>query len=229
MYNKWLLAYSGFPFPITLTMWHMLFCSTIGFLVVRVLKLVKSHNMSGRDYLARVMPIGILYAASLWLSNSSYLYLSVSFIQMTKSLMPGLVYATGVALGTETFSATSAANMVLIAFGVVICALGEANLVVKGLVQQLSALLFEAARLTLVQILMNAKGLQMNPLQSLYYVSPACLLGLSIPWRERSSGRGRGARRGGGSVRGGGAAAAAAAAEAVAAASPRGSLAVGPS
>ena len=35
---------------------------------------------------------GLLYAASLWLSNSSYLYLSVSFIQMTKSLMPGLVY-----------------------------------------------------------------------------------------------------------------------------------------
>ena len=38
---------------------------------------------------------------------------------------------------------SSAANMVLIAFGVVVCALGEANLVMKGLVQQLVALLFE--------------------------------------------------------------------------------------
>jgi hypothetical protein len=46
----------------------------------------------------------VLYAASLWLSNSAYLYLSVSFIQMTKSLMPGLVYASGVALGTEQHS-----------------------------------------------------------------------------------------------------------------------------
>jgi hypothetical protein len=46
---------------------------------------------------------GVLYAASLWLSNSAYLYLSVSFIQMTKSLMPGLVYACGVALGTEQY------------------------------------------------------------------------------------------------------------------------------
>lgn len=45
----------------------------------------------------------MLYAASLWLSNSAYLYLSVSFIQMTKSLMPGLVYACGVALGTEKY------------------------------------------------------------------------------------------------------------------------------
>jgi len=175
--------------------------------------------------------------------------------------------------------------MILIAFGVVVCALGEANLVMKGLLQQLVALGFEvgvqgrsrqrwrqwqrprqrqgqgqkrlqtreaaaaqqpvqsrwpslplplascscsqhsmqqgaglhatagsphhyrtqpvcssppcplspgrcccpllqAARLTLVQILMNAKGLAMNPLQSLYYVSPACLLCLAVPFRE---------------------------------------------
>ena len=39
----------------------------------------------------------------------------------------------------------------------------------------------QAARLTLVQLLINSKGLQMNPLQSLYYISPACLLCLSLP------------------------------------------------
>lgn len=182
LFNKWLLAYAGFPFPITLTMWHMTFCSTIGIICVRVLGVVKSHNMSSSDYMRRVMPIGILYAASLWLSNSAYLYLSVSFIQMTKSLMPGLVYMSGIYLGTETFNMASAANMSLIAFGVVVCAVGEANLVLKGLIQQLAALAFEAARLTLVQILMNSKGLQMNPLQSLYYVSPACLISLLVPF-----------------------------------------------
>ena len=84
-------------------MWHMTFCSVVGFLCIRVLGLVKSHNMSARDYMQRVMPIGVLYAASLWLSNSAYLYLSVSFIQMTKSLMPGLVYASGILLGTEQY------------------------------------------------------------------------------------------------------------------------------
>ena len=88
-------------------------------------------------------PAGLLYAGSLWLSNSSYLYLSVSFIQMTKSLMPGLVYASGVMLGTEKYSQGVTLNMLLIAFGVVICAIGEANLVFSGLVQQLTALVFE--------------------------------------------------------------------------------------
>jgi hypothetical protein len=29
---------------------------------------------------------------------------------------------------------------------------------------------------------MNSQGMALNPIQSLYYVSPACLLCLSIPW-----------------------------------------------
>ena len=58
LFNKWLLAFSGFPYPITLTMWHMAFCSTVGFLCVRGFKVVKSHNLKARDYLRRVMPIG---------------------------------------------------------------------------------------------------------------------------------------------------------------------------
>ena len=65
------------------------------------------------------------------------------FFQMTKSLMPGLVYASGVVLGTEKFSQGATGNMLLIAFGVVVCAIGEANLVIKGLIQQLAALGFE--------------------------------------------------------------------------------------
>lgn len=29
LYNKWILAYYGFPYPITLTMWHMAFSSVL--------------------------------------------------------------------------------------------------------------------------------------------------------------------------------------------------------
>jgi hypothetical protein len=54
--------------------------------------------------------------------------------------------------------------------------------VVIGVVQQLSALVFEATRLMLVQLLMNSQGYSLNPIQSLYYVSPACLLCLTVPF-----------------------------------------------
>eukprot|EP00192_Tetraselmis_astigmatica_P021221 CAMPEP_0117696336 /NCGR_PEP_ID=MMETSP0804-20121206/28624_1 /TAXON_ID=1074897 /ORGANISM="Tetraselmis astigmatica, Strain CCMP880" /LENGTH=283 /DNA_ID=CAMNT_0005510479 /DNA_START=161 /DNA_END=1012 /DNA_ORIENTATION=+ len=94
----------------------------------------------------------------------------------------GLVYASGVVLGIEKFSVSSSLNMLLIAFGVLICAIGEINLVLKGVVQQLLALAFEATRLALVQVLINSRGLNMNPIQSLYYVSPACMVSLAIPF-----------------------------------------------
>jgi hypothetical protein len=94
-------------------------------------------------YYVFICTAGLLYAASLWLSNSAYLYLSVSFIQMTKSLMPGLVYGSGCIVGTEKFKGEVAAIMSLIAFGVVVCAYGEVNLIMVGVVVQLSSLAFE--------------------------------------------------------------------------------------
>lgn len=44
-------------------------------------------------YLRTIVPIGGLYAGTLWLGNAAYLYLSVSFIQMLKvGWPPGLAY-----------------------------------------------------------------------------------------------------------------------------------------
>lgn len=44
----------------------------------------KTVKMTGRLYLRAIIPIGILYSASLVCSNQVYLYLSVAFIQMLK-------------------------------------------------------------------------------------------------------------------------------------------------
>ena len=36
LYNKYILAYYGFPFPIALTVWHMTFSGVLAFLLVRL-------------------------------------------------------------------------------------------------------------------------------------------------------------------------------------------------
>lgn len=46
----------------------MFFCSSIAFVFVRVLKVVKSVNMPRRDYLRKVMPIGERRGRSLVMS-----------------------------------------------------------------------------------------------------------------------------------------------------------------
>lgn len=50
MYNKWVLSFSGFPYPVALTLWHMFFCSTLAFVVVK-LGYVEAINMSSETYL----------------------------------------------------------------------------------------------------------------------------------------------------------------------------------
>ncbi|KAJ4890619.1 putative sugar phosphate/phosphate translocator [Raphanus sativus] len=184
VYNKYILDKKlyNWPYPITLTMIHMAFCSSLAIILIKVFKIVEPVSMSRDTYLRSVVPIGALYSLSLWLSNSAYIYLSVSFIQMLKALMPVAVYSIGVLLKKESFKSRTMTNMLSISFGVAIAAYGEAKFDVWGVVLQLGAVAFEATRLVLIQILLTSKGINLNPITSLYYVAPCCLVFLSVPW-----------------------------------------------
>ncbi|CAK8534365.1 unnamed protein product [Lathyrus sativus] len=184
IYNKYILDQKmyNWPFPISLTMIHMAFCSSLAYILVKILKLVEPISMSFDIYLKSVVPIGALYSLSLWFSNSAYIYLSVSFIQMLKALMPVAVYSIGVSFKKESFKKDTMMNMVSISLGVAIAAYGEAKFDVFGVTLQLMAVAFEATRLVLIQILLNSKGIKLNPITSLYYIAPCCLVFLSLPW-----------------------------------------------
>ncbi|KAL0339082.1 UNVERIFIED_CONTAM: putative sugar phosphate/phosphate translocator [Sesamum angustifolium] len=160
----------------------MAFCSSLAYILVRIFKVVDPVTMSWDLYLKSVVPIGLLYSLSLWLSNSAYIYLSVSFIQMLKALMPVAVYTIGVLFKKEVFKSETMANMISISIGVGIAAYGEAKFDSWGVILQLGAVAFEATRLVMIQILLTSKGITLNPITSLYYVAPCCLVFLFFPW-----------------------------------------------
>ncbi|KAK4798092.1 hypothetical protein SAY86_030418 [Trapa natans] len=184
VYNKYILDQKlyNWPFPISLTMIHMSFCASLATVIIKVFKLVEPVSMSRDLYLSSVVPIGALYSLSLWLSNSAYIYLSVSFIQMLKALMPVAVYSIGVLFKKESFKGDTMLNMLSISFGVAIAAYGEAKFDTWGVLLQLGAVAFEATRLVMIQILLTSKGIQLNPITSLYYIAPCCLVFLFVPW-----------------------------------------------
>ncbi|XP_041005089.1 probable sugar phosphate/phosphate translocator At4g32390 [Juglans microcarpa x Juglans regia] len=185
VYNKYILDRKlyNWPFPISLTMIHMAFCSALAYLLVRVFKVVEEPAAMTRDlYVKSIVPIGALYSLSLWFSNSAYIYLSVSFIQMLKALMPVAVYSLGLAFKRDTFKSDTMLNMVSISLGVGVAAYGEAKFDTWGVMLQLLAVVFEATRLVLIQILLNSRGISLNPITSLFYVAPCCLAFLSVPW-----------------------------------------------
>ncbi|KAL1561409.1 putative sugar phosphate/phosphate translocator [Salvia divinorum] len=184
MYNKWVLSpkYFNFPLPITLTMIHMGFSGFVAFVLIRVFKVVSPVKMTFEIYATCVIPISAFFAASLWFGNTAYLFISVAFIQMLKALMPVATFLMAVLCGTDKLRCDLFLNMLLVSFGVVISSYGEIHFNVVGTVYQVTGIFAEALRLVLTQVLLQKKGLTLNPITSLYYIAPCSFVFLFVPW-----------------------------------------------
>lgn len=80
-------ANSILEYPILLTAWHLVFATFMTQVMSRTTTLLdgrKKVKMTGRVYLRAIVPIGVFFSMSLICGNLTYLYLSVSFIQMLK-------------------------------------------------------------------------------------------------------------------------------------------------
>lgn len=184
LYNKWVLSpkYFKFPFPITLTMIHMGFSGLVAFFLIRVFKVVAPVKMTFQIYVTCVIPISAFFASSLWFGNTAYLHISVAFIQMLKALMPVATFLMAVVCGTDKLKCDLLLNMLLVSVGVVVSSYGEIHFNVIGTVYQVTGIFAEALRLVLTQVLLQKKGLTLNPVTSLYYIAPCSFLFLFFPW-----------------------------------------------
>jgi hypothetical protein len=108
MFNKYMLDKKmyNWPFPISVTMIYIKFCF-LTILLVRVLKLVEPIGMTRDVYISSIVPIRALYSLSLWFSNSTYIYLLVSFIHILKALIPMAMYSIGFSLNKDTFKSNT--------------------------------------------------------------------------------------------------------------------------
>ncbi|KAK1380417.1 putative sugar phosphate/phosphate translocator [Heracleum sosnowskyi] len=161
LYNKWVLSpkYFNFPFPITLTMIHMGFSGAVAFFLIRVFKVVSPVKMTFEIYATCVVPISAFFASSLWFGNTAFLHISVAFIQMLKALMPVATLFVAVLCGTDKLRWDVFLNMMLV-----------------------TGIFAEALRLVLTQVLLQKKGLTLNPITSLYYIAPCSFAFLFVPW-----------------------------------------------
>ncbi|CAI8595296.1 unnamed protein product [Vicia faba] len=182
---KWVLSSKeiNFPYPLALTLLHMVFSSVVCFVLTKVLKVLKvEEGMTPEIYASSVVPIGAMFAMTLWLGNTAYLYISVAFAQMLKAIMPVAVFVLGVAVGLEVMSCKMLLIMSLISFGVLVASYGEININWVGVVYQMGGVVGEALRLIFMEIFVKRKGLKLNPISVMYYVSPCSALCLFLPW-----------------------------------------------
>ncbi|KAL4555273.1 hypothetical protein LXL04_037888 [Taraxacum kok-saghyz] len=173
----------NFPYPLGLTLLHMVFSSVLCFVLTKFFKILKVEDGMTLDiYTSSVIPIGAMFAMTLWLGNTAYLYISVAFAQMLKAVMPVAVFILGVAAGLEVMSTRMLLIMCVISFGVLVASYGEININWIGVVYQMGGVVGEALRLIFMEILVKRKGLKLNPISMMYYVSPCSALCLLVPW-----------------------------------------------
>ncbi|KAK7940927.1 uncharacterized protein PG986_013314 [Apiospora aurea] len=172
IFNKWLLDTAGFRYPIILTTLHLITATVLTQLLARFTPLLNSRHavpLTGRIYLRAILPIGMLYTASLVFSNLSYLFLSVSFLQMLKAFAPATTLLISWGVGITTPQMTVFYNVLVIVFGT------QFNWL--GFVFALGGTLAESMRLLLIEVLLKREagdGARMDPLVGLYYYAPVC-------------------------------------------------------
>ncbi|KAL4962338.1 UDP-galactofuranose transporter [Aspergillus stella-maris] len=177
LFNKHILDYAQFRFPIILTTWHLAFATLMTQILARTTNLLdgrKTVKMTGRVYLRAIVPIGIFFSLSLICGNVTYLYLSVAFIQMLKATTPVAVLLATWGMGMAPANLKVLTNVSVIVLGVIIASFGEIKFVFIGFVFQIAGIIFEATRLVMVQRLLSSAEYKMDPLVSLYYFAPVC-------------------------------------------------------
>lgn len=86
--------------------------------------------------------------------------------------VPVAVFVLGVAAGLEVMSCRMLLIMSVISFGVLVASYGEINISWIGVVYQMGGVVGEALRLIFMEIFVKRKGLKLNPISVMYYVSP---------------------------------------------------------
>nr|CAD1832091.1 unnamed protein product [Ananas comosus var. bracteatus] len=153
------------------------------FALIKVFKIIKiEEGMTTEIYATSVAPIGAMFAMTLWLGNSAYLYISVAFAQMLKAVMPVAVFFLGAAAGLEELSCRMFLIMSAISFGVIVASYGEVTISWVGVVYQMGGVIAEALRLIFIEIFLKKKGVKLNIISMMYYVSPCSALCLFVPW-----------------------------------------------
>jgi len=174
--NKYLMSRCKFPYPILLTCSGQISSSVISFFLVRVCKVVPLTPMPWPVYFRSVSTVGLVACLAMASGNSTYLYLTVSFIEILKGFTPVVTIMVQALFGQAFPRPIAGVAVLMISLGTSISSFGEIDLNLLGVSLMLGSIYCEAMRLMLTQRLLQDK--RMHVLETLYYLSPATLLWL---------------------------------------------------
>ena len=175
--NKYLMSRGHFPYPILLTCFGQISSCLVSAILVRGFKVVPLTKMSWRFYVQNVMAVGLATGGAMATGNSTYMYLSVSFIEILKGFTPVVTIMVQAFSGQGFPRPVAGFAVLMISIGTAISSLGEIDLNIVGLLLMLGSIYSEALRLMLTQRLLH--DMRFHVLEGLYFLSPATLFWLA--------------------------------------------------
>jgi drug/metabolite transporter (DMT)-like permease len=95
--------------------------------------------------------------------------------------VPVAVFLLGAAFGLEEMSYKMLSIMSVISVGVIVASVGEITISWVGVVYQMGGVVAEALRLIFIEIFLKKKGVKLNLISMMYYVSPCrCVFPFTI-------------------------------------------------
>jgi len=170
--NKLLMKDHGFGYPVLVSALGQTATAACAALAVQ-LGYVSTEN-GQRVERSTLVLLGGASALSLVLGQYPYLYLTVAFIQMLKAFSPAYMVVFLYCLGVEQPSRKVIACVLGLSVFTAIASAGEVNFSLIGVAFMAGATSTDALRLVLAQKLL--KNQKMMPMETLYYISPICLL-----------------------------------------------------
>jgi len=176
--NNWLMNFDGFPFPITLSATGPLFSWMVSAILVASGHTKLERHMTFRTWLRQVFPIGFFTAITYATGNELYLFMSVSFIQMMKSLSPIVVLFLLVAFKLDVLTSPKLCGVALMTIGMLVACHAEPSFSLFGLGLMVVGESAEALRMVFFQNLLGAH--QFGLIEGLFYTCPANFFFLCI-------------------------------------------------
>jgi len=172
-----------FPYSVALTSLHM----TASFVLSSLVYLVMGDRWfpsalalkaQGFSLVKKFIPLAVLFAVSILLSNEAYLYCTVPFLQMCKEFNVAIVYFVGLVLMVERFNLQQCAILFVIMIGCCMSIHGEMRFNKFGFMCQIAGQTAEACKIVLQQQLIQ--GFKLDPLTMVMVMSPLCLIALLV-------------------------------------------------
>jgi len=184
MYNKWMLSYLGFHFPIALMLIHQFTCTCLSQIVIKGFKAAEPLNLSMSQIMSAVAPVALVFSLSISFVNYGQMYISVKFLQMLKASLPTLSLLIGFTIGLEKPSWPLFFNICWICGGVMWASVAELDLEFNtmGTCLAFTGFCFESLRLVLSQKLLQGNAIKFGPLTGVYYVAPLSFVTLCVPF-----------------------------------------------